>query len=253
MPVITLPDGSQRRYDAPISVAQVAADIGPGLARAAVAGRVNGGQLVDTSHRIEDDTGLSIVTGRDPDGLEIIRHSTAHLLAQAVKQLHPDAQVTIGPVIEDGFYYDFAYPRGFTPEDLEAIEARMRELAEADLPVHRELLPRDQAVAYFRGIGEEYKARIIEDIPADEAISLYGQGDWKDRASYAYALVVVQGKRRLAIEAHVGVPYRRRVGHHDFHHAFGRHDDRSVRQRVRTDWHDSECGQRGLQDRAACR
>jgi threonyl-tRNA synthetase len=180
MPVITLPDGSQRRYDAPISVAQVAADIGPGLARAAVAGRVNGGQLVDTSHRIEDDTGLSIVTGRDPDGLEIIRHSTAHLLAQAVKQLHPDAQVTIGPVIEDGFYYDFAYPRGFTPEDLEAIEARMRELAEADLPVHRELLPRDQAVAYFRGIGEEYKARIIEDIPADEAISLYGQGDWKD-------------------------------------------------------------------------
>ena len=180
MPVITLPDGSQRRYDAPVTVAQVAADIGPGLARAAVAGRVDGGRLVDTSFRVEADTPLAIVTGRDAEGLEVIRHSTAHLLAQAVKQLHPDAQVTIGPVIEDGFYYDFAYDRPFTPEDLQAIEARMAELAEADLPVEREVMDRDDAVAFFRGIGEEYKARIIEDIPAGESISLYGQGDFKD-------------------------------------------------------------------------
>jgi len=180
MPVITLPDGSQRRYDAPVTVAQVAADIGPGLAKAAVAGRVDGGRLVDTSFRVEADTPLAIVTGRDAEGLEVIRHSTAHLLAQAVKQLHPDAQVTIGPVIEDGFYYDFAYERPFTPEDLQAIEARMAELAEADLPVEREVMDRDDAVAFFRGIGEEYKARIIEDIPAGESISLYGQGDFKD-------------------------------------------------------------------------
>ncbi|MEJ2516178.1 MAG: threonine--tRNA ligase [Gammaproteobacteria bacterium] len=179
MPVITLPDGSQRRYDAPVTVAQVAADIGPGLAKAAVAGRVDG-RLVDTSHRVANDARVEIVTPRDPEGLEIVRHSTAHLLAQAVKQLHPEAQVTIGPVIEDGFYYDFAYPRGFTPEDLEAIEKRMAELAQADQPVHREVMERDDAADYFRGIGEEYKARIIEDIPANEDISLYGQGDWKD-------------------------------------------------------------------------
>ncbi len=179
MPVITLPDGSQRRYDAPVTVAQVASDIGPGLAKAAVAGRVDG-RLVDTSHPVDRDARVEIVTPRDPAGLEIIRHSTAHLLAQAVKELHPDAQVTIGPVIEDGFYYDFAYPRGFTPEDLEAIEKKMAELAEADQPVHREVMDRDDAADYFRGIGEEYKAKIIEDIPAGEAISLYGQGDWKD-------------------------------------------------------------------------
>ncbi len=179
MPIITLPDGSQRPYDSPVTVARIAADIGPGLARAAVAGRVDG-RLVDTSHVIDADARVEIVTPKDDDGLEIIRHSTAHLLAQAVKELHPEAQVTIGPVIEDGFYYDFAYARGFTPEDLEAIEARMAELAEADQAVNREVMDRDDAVAYFRGMGEEYKARIIEDIPAQEQISLYGQGGWKD-------------------------------------------------------------------------
>jgi threonyl-tRNA synthetase len=179
MPVITLPDGSQRSFDAPITVAELAADIGPGLAKAAVAGRVDG-RLVDTSFRIDSDAEAAIVTGRDEDGLEIIRHSTAHLLAQAVKQLFPSAQVTIGPVIEDGFYYDFAFDRAFTPEDLEAIEQRMAELAEADQPVQREVMGRDEAVTFFRGLGEEYKARIIEDIPADETLSIYGQGDFKD-------------------------------------------------------------------------
>ncbi|HRP88110.1 MAG TPA: TGS domain-containing protein, partial [Gammaproteobacteria bacterium] len=179
MPLITLPDGSQRSFEQPVTVAELAADIGPGLAKAAVAGRVDG-RLVDTSHRIETDAEVAIVTGRDADGLEIIRHSTAHLLAQAVKQLFPGAQVTIGPVIEDGFYYDFAFERAFTPEDLEAIEKRMAELAEADQPVHREVMARDDAVAFFRSIGEEYKARIIEAIPANEVISLYGQGDFKD-------------------------------------------------------------------------
>jgi len=179
MPVITLPDGSQRSFQSPVSVAEVAADIGPGLAKAAVAGRVDG-RLVDTSERIDSDAEVAIVTARDEPGLEIIRHSTAHLLAQAVKQLFPTAQVTIGPVIEDGFYYDFAFDRAFTPEDLEAIEQRMAALAEADQPVHRETMPRDEAVEFFRGIGEEYKARIIEDIPAGEVISLYGQGEFKD-------------------------------------------------------------------------
>ena len=179
MPEITLPDGSRRSYDAPLSVAEVAADIGPGLARAALAGRV-GGKLVDTDFRIESDVDLAIVTGRDADGLEILRHSTAHLLAQAVQELFPGAQVTIGPVIEDGFYYDFAYERGFTPEDLERIEQRMKELSKADLPVLREIMDRDKAVAYFKSIGEHYKAEIIAGIPEDEPVSLYGQGDWKD-------------------------------------------------------------------------
>ncbi len=179
MPVITLPDGSQRSFDRPPSVAEVAASIGAGLARAALAGRVDG-RLVDTSYRIERDAALAIITDRDPEGLGILRHSTAHLLAQAVKQLHPDAQVTIGPVIEDGFYYDFAYARAFTPEDLAAIEARMHELARADQPVTRREMPRDEAVAYFTGIGEQYKAEIIAGIPAGERISLYGQGDWVD-------------------------------------------------------------------------
>jgi threonyl-tRNA synthetase len=177
--VITLPDGSQRSYSAPVRVAAVAAGIGAGLARAALAGRVDG-KLVDTSYLIDRDARLSIVTDRDADGLEIIRHSTAHLLAQAVKQLFPTAQVTIGPVIEDGFYYDFAFQRAFTPEDLAAIEERMRELAEADEPVQRRVLPREEAVAYFHAIGEHYKAEIIEAIPAGEPISLYGQGDWID-------------------------------------------------------------------------
>ena len=179
MPEITLPDGSRRSYDEPPSVADVAADIGPGLARAALAGRV-GGQLVDTDFRIENDADVAIVTARDSDGLEVLRHSTAHLLAQAVQELFPGAQVTIGPVIEDGFYYDFSYERGFTPEDLESIEKRMKELAKADLPVSRETLARDDAVEFFRSIGEHYKAEIIAGIPEDEAITLYGQGEWKD-------------------------------------------------------------------------
>jgi len=179
MPEITLPDGSRRSYDEPPSVADVAADIGPGLARAALAGRV-AGELVDTDFRIENDADVAIVTARDADGLEILRHSTAHLLAQAVQELFPGAQVTIGPVIEDGFYYDFSYERGFTPEDLERIEKRMKELAKADLPVSRETLVRDDAVEFFKSIGEHYKAEIIAGIPADEAITLYGQGEWKD-------------------------------------------------------------------------
>ena len=179
MPVITLPDGSQRQYERPVSVADVAADIGPGLAKAALAGRVDE-QLVDTSYVIEADADVAIVTGRDDAGLEVIRHSTAHLLAQAVKALYPETQVTIGPVIEDGFYYDFARDEPFTPEDLEAIEAKMAELAAADLAVQREVWQRDKAVAYFESQGEHYKAEIIRDIPATEEIGLYGQGDWKD-------------------------------------------------------------------------
>jgi len=179
MLTITLPDGSQRSYAEPLTIADVAADIGPGLARAALAGRVDG-RLVDTSHVVANDARIGIVTERDPDGLEIIRHSTAHLLAQAVKQLFPEAQVTIGPVIEDGFYYDFAFSRPFTPEDLAAIEERMRDIAQADLPVHRRTMPRDEAVAYFRAMGEHYKAEIIASIPEGEEIGLYGQGDWVD-------------------------------------------------------------------------
>jgi threonyl-tRNA synthetase len=179
VPVITLPDGSQRSYERAVSVAEVAASIGSGLARAALAGRVDG-KLVDTSFVIERDATVSIVTDRDPEGLEVIRHSTAHLLAQAVKQLFPEAQVTIGPVIEDGFYYDFAYQRPFTPEDLAAIEARMKQLAKADEKVTRRVMPRDDAVRLFRDMGENYKAEIIAAIPAGEPISLYGQGDWVD-------------------------------------------------------------------------
>ena len=179
MPVITLPDGSQRAFDRPVTVGEVAAAIGPGLAKAALAGRV-GDRLVDTSHLITADAPLAIITAKDPAGLEIIRHSTAHLLAQAVQSLFPEAQVTIGPVIEDGFYYDFAYSRPFTPEDLQAIETRMHELAKADLPIERRVMARDDAVAYFKGIGEHYKAEIIGAIPAGQEISLYGQGGWVD-------------------------------------------------------------------------
>ncbi|HEY3658926.1 MAG TPA: threonine--tRNA ligase [Steroidobacteraceae bacterium] len=179
MPVITLPDGSQKHFDHAISVAEVAAGIGPGLAKAALAGKIDG-VLVDTSRMIDHDATLSIVTDRDPEGLEIIRHSTAHLLANAVQELYPDAQVTIGPVIEDGFYYDFAYKRPFSTEDLAAIEKRMAEISAKDLPVHRRVLPRDEAVAHFKQIGEHYKAEIIAAIPADQSISLYGQGDWED-------------------------------------------------------------------------
>jgi len=183
MPVVTLPDGSQRRFDRPVTVDEVAGDIGAGLRKAALAGRVNG-KLVDTSYMIYDDVTLAIVTDKDPDGLEIIRHSTAHLLAQAVKQLFPEAQVTIGPVIEDGFYYDFSYKRPFTVEDLAAIEARMQELAKADQKVSRRVLTRDEAVKYFKHLGELYKAEIIQSIPEKEEISLYGQGngagEWVD-------------------------------------------------------------------------
>jgi threonyl-tRNA synthetase len=179
MPVITLPDGSQKRFDHAVSVAQVAAAIGPGLAKAALAGKVDG-VLVDTSSLIDHDVVLSIVTDRDPEGIEIIRHSTAHLLANAVQELYPDAQVTIGPVIEDGFYYDFAYKRPFSTDDLAAIEKRMAEISAKDLPVHRRVMPRDAAIEHFKKIGEHYKAEIIAAIPSNEPISLYGQGDWED-------------------------------------------------------------------------
>ena len=179
MPNITLPDGSSRQFDSPVSVLEVAQAIGPGLAKATLAGIVDGKE-VDASFKIDSDAQLTIITERSPEGLEILRHSTAHLLAQAVKQLFSDAQVTIGPVIEDGFYYDFAYHRTFTPDDLLAIETRMNELASQELPVSRRELTRDDAVAYFRGLGEEYKAEIIESIPADETLSLYRQGDFED-------------------------------------------------------------------------
>jgi threonyl-tRNA synthetase len=179
MPVITLPDGSQKRFDDAVSVGEVAAAIGPGLAKAALAGKADG-VLVDTSSLIDHDVALSIVTDRDPEGLEIIRHSTAHLLANAVQDLFPDAQVTIGPVIEDGFYYDFAYKRPFSTDDLAAIEKRMAEIVAKDLPVRRRVLPRDAAVEHFKKIGEHYKAEIIAAIPSNEPISLYGQGDWED-------------------------------------------------------------------------
>jgi len=179
MPVITLPDGSQRSFAQPVTVADVASSIGAGLARAALAGKVDG-KMVDTSHLIERDAALAIVTDKDADGVEIIRHSTAHLLAHAVKELFPDAQVTIGPVIENGFYYDFSYKRPFTPEDLAAIEKRMGEIARLDLPVARRVLPRDEAVAYIKHIGEHYKAEIIESIPADQDVSLYSEGEFTD-------------------------------------------------------------------------
>ncbi|ACV37503.1 threonine--tRNA ligase [Accumulibacter sp.] len=179
MPIITLPDGSQRNYPHPLSVAQLATDIGPGLARAALAGRV-AGRLVDTAFILDRDASLSLITARDPEGLEILRHSCAHLLAMAVKQLYPSAQVTIGPVIEDGFFYDFAFERPFTPDDLVEIEARMQELAAADLPLGRRELPRDQAVAYFEQLGESYKAELIRAIPEGETLSLYAQGDFAD-------------------------------------------------------------------------
>src|SRR6201985_329661 len=179
MPAITLPDGSKREFPNPVTVAEVAASIGPGLAKAALAGKVDG-KVVDTSFTIDHDAHLSIITERDADGLDVIRHSTAHLLAQAVKQLFPEAQVTIGPVIEDGFYYDFAYKRPFTPEDLAAIEARMQELAKADQKVTRRVLTRDEAVKFFKHQGEVYKAEIIASIPDKDEISLYGQGDWVD-------------------------------------------------------------------------
>ncbi len=176
---IKLPDGSARSFEKPVTVAEVAAAIGAGLAKAALAGRVNG-RLVDTSHRIEADAELAIITDRNTEGLEILRHSTAHLLAHAVKELFPDAQVTIGPVIEDGFYYDFSYKRPFTPEDLAAIEKRMAEISKRDIRVDRQEMPRDEAVKFFSGMGEKYKAEIIASIPSNEPISLYKQDNFID-------------------------------------------------------------------------
>lgn len=180
---IQLPDGSKRQFEGPVTVAEVAASIGPGLAKAAIAGKVGQGdtaKVVDTSYRMDADASLAILTDKDADGLEVIRHSTAHLLAYAVKELFPDAQVTIGPVIENGFYYDFSYKRPFTPEDLAAIEAKMTELAKKDEKVERRVLPRDQAVAYFKSLGEHYKAEIIAGIPSNEEVSLYREGAFED-------------------------------------------------------------------------
>lgn len=179
MIAITLPDGSKREFEAPVTVADVAASIGAGLAKAALAGRVDG-KLVDTSFLIEKDASLAIITAKDAEALELIRHSTAHLMAQAVKQLYPEAQVTIGPAIDNGFYYDFSYKRPFTPEDLEAIEARMHEIVKQDLKVERSEMKREDAVEFFRGMGEAYKAELVEAIPEGEVISLYRQGDFID-------------------------------------------------------------------------
>ncbi len=179
MPNITLPDGSQRSFDHPVSVLDVASDIGPGLAKATLAGKVNG-KLVDASYLIDDDAELSIVTSRDEEGLEIIRHSSAHLMAQAVKRLFPKTQVTIGPVIEDGFYYDFAPEQPFSPEDLQAIEKEMQKIIKENIPIERSIMPRDEAIQFFKDMGEDYKAEIIESIPSDEDLSLYKQGDFID-------------------------------------------------------------------------
>jgi threonyl-tRNA synthetase len=179
MPVITLPDGSTRTFNQPVTVHEVAADIGTGLAKAAIAGKVNG-ELVDTSYRIEHDANLAIITARDQEGLEVIRHSCAHLMAMAVQELFPGAQVTIGPVIEDGFYYDFAYERPFTPEDLEKIEARMQQLARQNLPIRRSVMSREEAIALFERMGEKYKVEIIDSIPGDQPLSFYAQGDFID-------------------------------------------------------------------------
>lgn len=176
---VTLPDGSKREFDSPVTVGDVAASIGAGLARAALAGKVNG-KLVDLSHPITENSTVSIVTDKDPEGLEIIRHSTSHLMAQAVKELYPEAQITIGPVIENGFYYDFSLPKHLTNEDLPLIEKKMDEIVKRDLPIVREVMDRDEAVKYFNSIGEHYKAEIIGSIPAGETISLYRQGDYVD-------------------------------------------------------------------------
>jgi len=179
MPKIHLPDGSIKSFPGPVTVAQVAQAVGPGLARAALAGKLDG-KLVDSTHQIDRDASLAVITDRDPEGLEILRHSTAHLLAHAVKELFPEAQVTIGPVIESGFYYDFSFKRPFTPGDLELIEKRMAELAKKDLPVTREVWPREKAVEHFKSIGEQYKAEIIASIPVGEEVSLYREGDFID-------------------------------------------------------------------------
>lgn len=179
MPTITLPDGNQKQFNHAVSVAEIAASIGAGLAKAALAGKVDG-KLVDTSFIVEHDATISIVTDRDAEGLDVIRHSAAHLLAQATKLLFPTAQVTIGPVVENGFYYDFAFGRSFTPEDLDAIEKKMQEITELDLPVTHRIMERKEAIKFFRSIGEEYKAKIIQDIPENEVLTVYQQGDFVD-------------------------------------------------------------------------
>jgi lipopolysaccharide export system protein LptA len=176
---LRLPDGSSKSFPGPVTVAEIASSIGAGLARAALAGKVNG-KLVDTSYRVESDAEVTIITPKSPEGVDILRHSTSHLMAQAVQELFPGAQVTIGPVIENGFYYDFSYKRPFTPEDLIAIEKKMADIARQDLPVQRKVMARDEAVNYFQSIGEKYKAELIAAIPANEQISLYGQGNWID-------------------------------------------------------------------------
>ena len=201
---IQLPDGSTREFPGPVTVAEVAASIGPGLAKAALAGRVGrgeSGRVVDTSYLIEGDEALAIVTDKDSAGLDVIRHSTAHLLAYAVKELFPDAQVTIGPVIENGFFYDFSYKRPFTPEDLVAIEAKMTELARKDEKVERRVLPRDEAVAHFKSIGENYKAEIIASIPSSEDVSLYREGVFEDLCRGPH--VPSTGKLKQIGRAHV--------------------------------------------------
>jgi threonyl-tRNA synthetase len=179
MPKITLPDGSTRSFDKDLTIADVALDIGEGLARAALAGKVNN-QLVDLSYTLTQDAEVSIITGKNPEGLDILRHSSAHLLAHAVKELFPEAQVTIGPVIDNGFYYDFSYARPFTPEDLQKIEKRMNEIAKQNLPVSREVMSRDEAVKFFKKQGEHYKSEIIESIPAEEELTIYKQGEFSD-------------------------------------------------------------------------
>jgi threonyl-tRNA synthetase len=179
MPVITLPDGSKKQFEASVTIKEIAASIGSGLAKAAIAGKVNN-QLVDTFYSVSDDADIRIITDKDPEGLEIIRHSAAHLLAHAVKQLFPEAQVTIGPVIENGFYYDFSFPRAFSDADLEKIETRMHELAAKNISVSRQVVTRDQAIAFFKELGETYKVKIIESIPSDETLTIYHQGDFAD-------------------------------------------------------------------------
>jgi len=179
MPVITLPDGSKREFDSAVTVMDVAQSIGSGLAKATLAGKIDD-ELVDASFVIEKDAALQIITAKDEEGVEVIRHSTAHLLAQAVKQLFPEAQVTIGPSIDNGFYYDFSYERTFTPDDLKAIEKKMQQLISENFEISRSTLSRDEAVKFFRNLGEDYKAEIIESIPANEDLSLYTQGEFTD-------------------------------------------------------------------------
>ena len=179
MPIITLPDGSQKSFDHAVSIHEIAKSIGSGLAKAALAGKVSG-EIVDTSYLVETDAEISIITSKDADGVDVLRHSCAHLMAQAVQQLFPSAQVTIGPVIEDGFFYDFAYERAFTPEDLQKIEKRMKEISKQNLQVSRSVMSRNDAVAHFKEIGEDYKVKILESIPSDEDLSFYKQGDFMD-------------------------------------------------------------------------